>query len=75
MITRDGLALFSAFMTIVERIEADLLAVFGEIRGLRIDVHAGDLLAALGEQRYQAAADRPGPANVIRIDIFVLPRG
>jgi hypothetical protein len=33
----------------------------------------GDLLAALGEQRYQAAAGKPGPADVIRIDIFVPP--
>jgi hypothetical protein len=29
----------------------------------------------LGEQRHQAAADKPGPANLIRIDIFVPPRG
>jgi hypothetical protein len=72
LITRDGLALFTAFMT-VERMNAHLLAVFGEIRGLRIDVHAGDLHAALGQQQYQAAADKPGPADVIRIDIFVPP--
>ena len=43
--------------------DADLLAVFGEIRGLRINVHASDLLAAIGEQRCQAAAEKTGPAD------------
>ena len=40
-----------------------LLAVVGEIGGLRVDVHADDLLAALGEKRNKAAADKAGAAE------------
>ena len=43
--------------------DAHLFAVIGEVRGLRVDVHADDLLAALGEQRNKAAADKAGAAE------------
>ena len=40
-----------------------LLAQITVIRGGGIDVHADDLLAALGEQRDQAPADKAGTAD------------
>ena len=42
---------------------ADLLAEIGKIRGLRVDVHADDFLAALSQERDEAAADKAGAAE------------
>src|SRR3954451_15265050 len=42
---------------------SDLLAEIAVICGLRINVHADDLLAALGEERNETAPDKAGAAD------------
>src|SRR6266478_4356374 len=43
--------------------DADLLAEFRVVRGLRVHVYADDFFAALGQERDEATADKPGAAD------------